>query len=1088
MARNDTGSAVILAPGPRAAEAALLARVESWSRCIAGDFGELVVPVRVVVPSRVLRDHLAAALVARTRNAVAGVQVQTLMGLAQEVLDRAGRPSPPPGVLLEVLVRRFARRHELLNRLLGGLEDGFGAVAPAVRDLLDAGLLPDHRESVAELLAAGGGNRVWRDRGAAVVEVAAACADVLQALGGGRQEAALTEAAELLARRDKALLPSRAVLVYGFAETTAVAGDLLEVLVRYCGATVLIDLPPDPAQPQEVTPGAEFAARLQGRLAGGGGAVSTGPGEPPAPQMELVAAAGPDGEVRAVANRIAALLQDGVVPETVAVVSRNLGPHLVPIRRHFSRLGIPFSGISAAAPPSPGESRLEAFLTLLERGVGSPVGCWLEVLARVPGRQTPGVPWELELGLRALGTAVLEDAATLPVEEVADVEGVPLPVRRGLFEAEDVDVMGRPEYLRRCRLGKETLAAAVTAAGELAAALTGWPNSCSLTDHLARLDRVVAALGVSSGDELAMCLIPMVDSVREEIPGGFELARGEVVLLLRETARSGGRPPAGGRGGGVRVLSVTEYRGCTSGHLFLMGLNRDVFPRAITEDPLLPDAVRSALRPLLPDLAVKAEGHAEERYLFAQALASSPRVTLSWQGRDDEGNARPASPLVERLRLECGLDVAVSPAWPPVPQCQAVPLTAAEAAVLGGVTGHRDIWQKLLTAAVVDAQRVLGGGPDAVSLGAARRRVLDELEPDGRTAQGRVLRESLGPYWGFVGAGSTGEGDVAVTFLENLAACPWQAFLVRRLGLDPPPLGGGVPGVDALLVGRAVHEVLERVVMSHRDAVAAGEEPSQVPWPEREALDELAAAVCRAQAREAGVPALADLLAVMVRPCLDLARDLDWGEEPPRVAGVEVAGSVGLAGGNSTGRRVHFRVDRVDVRPDGTRVYTDYKTGKPMSGASGEDTRRKHLLAAVGSGERLQAAAYAAAGGVGRYLFLGGLNREWPERIFSVSPDDREAREAFEAAADAVLAAWGAGALPPRLVDSRDSEPAGCGYCQVAEACLRGDTGARSRFLAWARRRGTNPQEPLEIEEEAAYRVWLLKEREARGGRGDTKP
>jgi len=47
--------------------------------------------------------------------------------------------------------------------------------------------------------------------------------------------------------------------------------------------------------------------------------------------------------------------------------------------------------------------------------------------------------------------------------------------------------------------------------------------------------------------------------------------------------------------GGVPVLTVTEARGRTFDHLFVLGLNAGSFPRPLGEDPLLPDAVRSAL-------------------------------------------------------------------------------------------------------------------------------------------------------------------------------------------------------------------------------------------------------------------------------------------------------------------------------------------------------------------------------------------------------------------------------------------------------------------------------------------------------------
>ena len=73
--------------------------------------------------------------------------------------------------------------------------------------------------------------------------------------------------------------------------------------------------------------------------------------------------------------------------------------------------------------------------------------------------------------------------------------------------------------------------------------------------------------------------------------------------------------------------------------------------RAILDDALLPDDVRRQLSVLLPDIPIKSRGFAEEHYLFAQLLSSSPRVTLSWQAVSDDGKARSPSPLVEATRV-----------------------------------------------------------------------------------------------------------------------------------------------------------------------------------------------------------------------------------------------------------------------------------------------------------------------------------------------------------------------------------------------------------------------------------------------------
>jgi len=86
----DTRSCVITCSGARAAERRLLDEIDRLSPSVAE---ELALPVRVVVPSRSLRHHLIR-VIARRRRGVAGLEIQTLYGLAMDVLPGAGIPAP----------------------------------------------------------------------------------------------------------------------------------------------------------------------------------------------------------------------------------------------------------------------------------------------------------------------------------------------------------------------------------------------------------------------------------------------------------------------------------------------------------------------------------------------------------------------------------------------------------------------------------------------------------------------------------------------------------------------------------------------------------------------------------------------------------------------------------------------------------------------------------------------------------------------------------------------------------------------------------------------------------------------------------
>ncbi|HYH44502.1 MAG TPA: PD-(D/E)XK nuclease family protein, partial [Thermoanaerobaculia bacterium] len=623
------------------------------------------------------------------------------------------------------------------------------------------------------------------------------------------------------------------------------------------------------------------------------------------------------------------------------------------------------------------------------------------------------------------------------------------------------------------------------AAGAVAARFAAWPDQAPAGDHFARLGALLREeLGWErSRPEIALSLAAL-EALEREVPAELRIGLDELRLLVARALEPVGSAELGGAGGGVQVLGVIEARARTFEHLFVLGLNRDVFPRPVREDPLLPDGLRLALAGpasdgVLPDVPVKRIGFDEERYLFAQLLAAAPEVTLSWQTADDDGRAASPSPLVERL--------------PPPPEGETLvppPGRAAlrppdELAVLAALAGDRrrfgEVLAEALAARPVPPASTRSGlaDLDPAALAAARVAVLDELDPDLRTPEGRATRLRLGPYLGLIGASATGlsagsetpaaelaDGPAAgpplyVTLLENVAACPWQAFLTRFLRLEPTPDPlQALPGLDALLLGNAVHAVLERIVF---DAL-----PGPAAWPAEEHLERILREECARAVRSEGIAlaGLARALAARARPFLAIARRTDWAAGAVTAQAVESEGGLAVADAQGRLRQLAFKADRVDPADSTTAlepasggpvpagaglVFTDYKTGKPPSEAVRPDFRRKHFLERVRTGRLLQAAAYALAagdGGRGRYLYL--RPDEPPQREFPVDPSDVEVAEAFRAAVAAALAAWDAGVFTPRLVDaSGRKEPARCKFCEVAEACLRRDSGARLRLARW---------------------------------------
>lgn len=1056
---------MLVTRGALAAEALVLRRMAELAAEARRDPGLLALPVRVIVPSRSLRAHLSAALVRARQRSLAGVRVQTLHGLAFEILERAGETAPRGQPLLEILAQRFAEKEPLLRAGLGDLVDGYGGVSATVRDLLDAGLEPVHAEPALEILSLDGpfvAGRAKIERARALVRVAARTDEEMSQRGLGSHSTLLRRAAELLEADAERVLPSRTVLVHGFADATGVAADLLQSLLRRRSACLVLDRPP--AWQGEGVESA-FTERLVSRLSP---VAAVEEAEPPPleavppPRVERFQAPGAGSEAREVARRIRGLLDSGARPEGIGIVARDLSPCRLSLALHLRRLGVPFSAFSTRGALGPAGRRARAFLELLRRSEDVPAERWLDAVAIIAEVSSSVGMMDLRLAFASLGAGRLRDVTALRPDLFLGKESdsYPLPIRHGLKEATREGEEADPEEHReifavRRQVKGERIRAAVKLAVRTRERLAGWPEQAAAEEHLARLRTLLTQdLGWREADEAGRPVFEALEALGRELPPRFALDRDELRRLLARELEEAGTAELGGAGGGVQVLSAMEARGRTFEHLFLIGLNRDAFPRGIREDPLLPDDLRRVLQRVLPDLPVKLAGFDEERWLFSHLLSASPSVTLSWQSVDEDGKVLSASPL---LRDVGGVD-KIPPFW----SRESVllgPRTSAERAVLAALHGPR---------------RGL-----APLLGVARLAVLDELDPDLRTPEGRAARARLGPYFGFLGP-LTGlekdprRRDLYVTHLEALAACPWQLFLRRLLRLEPTPDPLEMaPGADPLLLGNLTHKVLERIV--NEAGVGRNGEPVSVDWPPEHDLQAWLLDESVRLLAEEGIflPGLAKALAEQVRTRLEAAREADWSEGPVPVLRAEDEGSLTVWDAEGRARSIHFRADRLDLLDGGALRRTDYKTGKPISDKRGEQTRRRHFLERVRAGTHLQGVAYRLAGGaeaLGRYLFLKpGLE----SREFEAGPEDRDLEEAFAGSVQAVLAAWDAGAFFPRLVDPAGrEEPLRCRSCEVSEACLRGDSGARLRLFEWADRLAA--EEEFSSAEKALLRVWSL--------------
>ena len=994
---GEQGAGVVWGAGPRALEALLLedlaAALEAGRRR-----GRWPRPIRVVVPSSGLRDHLSRALLERVGHALIGIRFQTLDSAVEEILGDAGQDLGPPW-LYAMTVRAAAAREVALARTLGDLEDGYAAVIGVVDDLLDAGFTRAHAAFVIERLHEWGSPHE-RARAVALVRVAAAIEVEVSTGSLGHRSARLTRAAEIL-RDDPAALEGAPVFLHGFADATGAQLDFLEALQHASEARLYLD-----------ASASRFGERLRMRLAGS-------PEAPPlrlerAPEVTLSVLRDPEAEARAAVEWACHQLDAGAIPERVGIVVRDLSTHRFALRRQLRRAGVPFSGAGLGGATSEAR-RIQALLQFHEQAGRIAPEVWLGITDAWSGLALRAA--DARDACHVLGWVQLQavaDAST-PARHVA------LPARRGF-------VSGELGHVERRIVSREEIAAIQACARASLEVLASASREAPFEERVAESEALLDALGWLPADPLRLRLRAALPSASQV--GPRPIPRADWRRLLGRCWGEIGFEPLGGAGGGVQVLGVMDARARSFDALRVIGMNRGLFPRSVGEDALLPDRLRQALRDVLPDLPVKREGHEEERFLFEQLLGAAPVVTLSRASQRSDGRPASPSPLLERC-----VEADTGPGSPPPPE----PSRPEPAAPSQGA------WWEALS---IEASRERGIlGLDALSPAAlAGRRAAVTALDFGR--RGDPLPPHLGVVGPVRGEDDPRRQDPSITLLEALAKCPWRAFLGRLLRLEPvPDARAALPaGRDARLLGNVVHRALETVC----------DPDASRPWPaslETSALREAA----RRELRSAGValPGYERALAARAHAYVEVARRLDEAQAA-EIREVECDRSVELALPSGS-RRVRFRADRADASsvassgPGEERLrFTDWKTGKTPAHQARAESRAAEHHKRLRRGELLQAHAYAREG-EGRFVYLDP-ELEDEMRVLTAQVEG-EQRQAFEASVDTLFLALDAGLFFPRLREpDRDEEPGTCRFCEWKQACARGDSGARARLQRWAER------------------------------------
>jgi CRISPR/Cas system-associated exonuclease Cas4 (RecB family) len=787
--------------------------------------------------------------------------------------------------------------------------------------------------------------------------------------------------------------------------------------------------------------------------------------------VTLISAAGEMQECVEIARQIQAEARRGRPLDRIAILLHAPGRYSPYLKEALSRAGLAAYFARGSAIPEPGGRALLALLACAAEGLSARRFAEYLSLAQVPHREaepaaTPGddqafVPAATELH----GAALAADLALAPPPPEAEpLERDPVPLVEGtliapwrwerlLVEAAVVggldrwrrrlDGLAAELELRRGELQDEDARAAAvdrqivdldhlrSFAVPIIEALAALPNGGRWSEWLAHL-RALAALAIRDP-------APVLTALAELEPmapiGPVNLD--EVRLVLADRIGKLERPPARRRYGAVFVAPTALARGLEFDVVIVPGLTERVFPKKLTEDPILPDAARARLQGAAvagtPELLLnQAERAAEERLALrlaagaatARAIFTFPRFDLA-QGRPRVPSfyaleimraAEGHLPSFDALARRATLDRRPRLGWP----APADPDDAIDEAEFDLATLEELLDTETGKGA---AHYLLNANPHlARTLRSRARRWLKRWTPaDGLVDPPDGARAALARH--LLAARS-----YSPTALQNFAACPYRFFLQAIHRLQPREEADAIEVIDPLTRGALFHEIQFAFLTELK---AAGLIPVSAENHEP-ALELLAGTIDQVanQYRERLAPAIEriwqdgiDSIGADLREWLRRAAEsrepwepdrfelafglVDRAQADPasRAEPVEVIGGLKLRGS----------IDLVERRAPGALRVTDHKTGRvraergvvvgggkvlqpilyalaaeQLLDAPVEAGRLYYCTAAGGYEERVVALDEGARGAIGEVIATVG--RALEEGFLPAAPDSEECR------------------------------------------------------------------------------------------------
>ncbi|MBI3553151.1 MAG: PD-(D/E)XK nuclease family protein [Elusimicrobia bacterium] len=615
----------------------------------------------VVAPSRRMADRLERLAAVERGLPLLGVEFHTFHSLALAIVDEGGFPDLTligDPVFHDRLVDGLLEERPALANYFGGPARPralAGALRASLRDLIDAGVSPG-------ALAEHFGDELLREphereRLGALLSMAQAYEERLEKLGI-LSPSALVRLASARAQDCELLRSFGELLYYGFYDLTGLQLEFFEAVTSRHPSSLFFPFRRGHpafrfAEPffeeklggyelEEAGPqGAEtaLAPALDG-LFGEGAAIL------PKGRLRVISASGARDEAWAVAKEILKLTDAGGVPyEDIGVVARTLEPYREAVAQVFAENAIPLSlGSDEPLLRAPLAKCALNLLTLRRRDF--PAAIVEDLFCSPYFRPQPAAGsrrrWHWRQAIAALGIR----AGWLQW--------------RGKLESrlkEDLALSSGREG--GYRIPKEDLAALWDFVSGLESELGQRGGSWS---ELARRARRVLERHLDlpeSPDERESLASEAVSGALESLelfdflgapPSWDEFLEAFEAKLRRLTLESAQA------GRGVRVMDAMDARGQSFRVLIIVGLKEKLFPRMVSEDPLLREPARAALRhPAGYWIARKSAGYEEERLLFYLTLASArERVICVYPRSDEAGKAEVPSLYLRELCRAAG--------------------------------------------------------------------------------------------------------------------------------------------------------------------------------------------------------------------------------------------------------------------------------------------------------------------------------------------------------------------------------------------------------------------------------------------------